>query len=227
MRGKAQSQAPFDGAQCKPLSKLIGLDFTEALQAIAKLALERHGRVGIEGDEVPERLRFVLAEIGERTGVGIRVARNVFADRAVRVASQAAQSLGVGARMFADQAEEIEIFFGSLLGELFEHFRLGFGTENKTDFFVPGGIDVIQLARAGVDEFFKGAPLLLQACDRKASAFERIQNAEQMLAFTKDNLRSAQDFAVFLFLVLHEIGTSHGSLLPIPSGDFSEWDILT
>jgi len=31
---------------------------------------------------------------------------------------------------------------------------------------------------------------------------------------------------LFFFLVLNEVGTSHGSLLPIPSGNFSEWDIL-
>src|SRR3974390_86020 len=47
-----------------------------------------------------------------------------------------------------------------------------------------------------------------------------------MLAFAKDDLRSARNFAVFFFLVLYEVGTSHGSLLPIPSGDFSEWDVL-
>lgn len=41
-----------------------GLEFAEALEAVAKLALQRRGGVGVEGNEVPEGLGFVAAEEG-------------------------------------------------------------------------------------------------------------------------------------------------------------------
>lgn len=41
-----------------------GLEFAESLEAVAELALQRRGGVRVEGDEVPEGLRFVAAEEG-------------------------------------------------------------------------------------------------------------------------------------------------------------------
>src|ERR1700730_1938804 len=111
--------------------------------------------------------------------------------------------------MFADEAQELEIFFGSLFDELFKHVRLGIGTEDQPNFFVPGGVDLIQFAGTGVNEFFENAALLLHAGDLERRAFERIENAQEMLAFAENDLRSAGDAALIFILVLHQIGTSH------------------
>jgi len=46
-------------------------------------------------------------------------------------------------------------------------------------------------------------------------AFEGIEDAEEMLAFTEDDLRGAPNAAIFLFFVLHKIRTSHDLVLPI------------
>ncbi len=138
-------------AEFPSLSLLGGLGVAEALQAIAEAALQRGGRVGVEGDQVPERLRFVFAQVRQRIGVGVWVTRDVFADGAVGMMREAMQSFGVGAGVFADEAEEVEVLVGSLLGELFEHFRLGFGAEDQANFFVPRGVDVVKFASAGVD----------------------------------------------------------------------------
>jgi len=127
------------------------LGVAEAFEAVAETALERGGRVGVKSDEIPERLGFVFAEIGEGVGVGVGMAGDIFADGAVGMARKAIQGFGIGAGMLADEAEEIKIFLGSLLGELFEHFGFGFGAEDEADFFIPGGVDVIELAGALVD----------------------------------------------------------------------------
>ena len=81
-----------------------GLGIAQALEAVAETALERRGRVGIEGDEIPERLGFVFAEIAEGGGVGVGMTSDIFADGAVRMTREAAERLGIGARMFADEA---------------------------------------------------------------------------------------------------------------------------
>ena len=146
---------------------------------------------------------LVLAEKGKGVGVGVGMAGDVFTDCGVGVVGETVKSFGVGAGMFADEPEEIEIFLGRLLGELFEHFRLGFGAENETDFFIPSGVDVIELAGAGVDEFFERVALLLHASDGEAGAFERVKHAEEMLAFAKDDLGGARNACVFFVLVLH------------------------
>jgi len=179
-----------------------GLGVAEALEAIAKLALEDGGSVGIEGDEIPERLGFVLAEIGEGGGVGIGMTGDIFANGAVGMTSEAAQGLGIGAGMLADEAEEVVIGFGGLFGEFLEHFGLGFGAEDEANFFVPGGIDGVEIAGAGVDEFLEDAALLLFASDGKLSAFEGVEDTEEVLTFAEDDLGGAADAAVFLFLVL-------------------------
>src|ERR1700682_4628319 len=126
------------------------------------------------------------------------------------------QGFRIGARVFANEAQEIEIFFGSLFDELFKHVGLGVGTEYQADFFVPGGVDLIQFASAGVNELFENAPLLLHTGDLERGAFERIENAQEMLAFTKNDLRSAGDAALVFILVLYQIGTSH--YLPLQPG---------
>jgi len=192
-----------------------GLGVAEALEAVAETALERRRRVGIEGDEIPKRLRLVFAEIGEGGGVGVGMPGNVLADGTVRMTSEAVQRPGIGARVFADEAEEVEIFFGRLLGKLFEHFGLGFGAEDETDLFIPSGVDAVQLAGALVDELFEDAALLLHARDGKMRAFKGIQDAEKVLAFAEDDLRGAPDAAIFLFFELHKIRTSHDLMLPI------------
>jgi len=140
---------------------------------------------------------------------------DIFADGAVGMTRETAESLGIGARMFADEAEEVEIFLGRLLGELFEHFGFGFGAENEADLFIPGGVDVVELAGALVDEFLEDAALLLHAGDGEMRAFEGIQDAKKVLAFAEDDLRGAPNAAIFLFFVLHKIRTSHDLMLPI------------
>src|SRR5258708_24356879 len=64
---------------------LRGLVFAEAFQAVAQTALQRQRRVGIEGHQVPQRLAAVAAQPRERGRVRIRMARDVFANRAVRM----------------------------------------------------------------------------------------------------------------------------------------------
>ena len=192
-----------------------GLGIAEALEAVAETALERAWRVGIEGDEIPEGLSFVFAEIGEGGGVGVGMTGDVFADGTVGMMREAAKGLSIGARMLADEAEEIEVRLGRLLGELFEHFGFGFGAENEADLFIPGGVDVVELAGAFVDEFLEDAALLLHAGDGEMRAFEGIQDAKKVLAFAEDDLRGASNAAIFLFFVLHKIRTSHDLMLPI------------
>ena len=58
----------------------------------------------------------VFAEMGQRGGIGVGMARHIFANGGVRMAAETLQSLGVGAWVFADQAQQIEILFWSLLG---------------------------------------------------------------------------------------------------------------
>lgn len=187
----------------------------EALETVAETALERAWRVGVKSDEIPERLGLVFAEIGESGGIGVRMTGDIFAYGAVRMTREAAERFGIGARMFADEAEEVEVFLWRLLGELFEHFGFGFGAENEADLFVPGGVDVVELAGALVDEFLENAALLLHARDGEVRAFEGIQDAKKMLAFAEDDLRGAPNAAIFLLFVLHKIRTSHDLMLPI------------
>jgi hypothetical protein len=164
--------------------------------------LEGRWRVGVEGDEIPEWLRFIFAQVRESGGVGIGMAGDIFANSTVGMTSETLKSFGVGAGMLADEAKKVKIFSGRLLGKFFEHFGLGFSGKNETDFFVPGGVDVIEFAGAGVNEFFEHAAFLLHTGDREAGAFKGIQNAEKMLTLTKDDLGSAVNAAIFFFFVL-------------------------
>src|ERR1700675_329244 len=103
--------------------------------------------------------------------------RDIFADGGVGMLGEFVQGFRIGARVFADEAQEIEVFFRSLFDELLEHVGLGVGAKNQADFFVPSSVDLIQLASARVNELFENAALLLHASDLKRSAFERIENA--------------------------------------------------
>jgi len=94
-----------------------------------------------------------------------------------------------------------------------QHVGLGIGAEDQADLLVPGGIDVVQLASASVNQFFQDAPLLLHARDLQRGAFKRVQHPEQVLPLTKNNLRGARDGAFFPLLMLHKIRTSHGRAL--------------
>jgi len=191
------------------------LGVAEALEAVAETALERAWRVGVKSNEIPEGLGLVFAEVSESGGVGVGMTGDILADGAVRMTREAAESLGIGAWVFADEADEVEIFLGRLLGELFEHFRFGFGAENEADLFIPSGVDVVELAGALVDKFLEDAALLLHARDGEMRAFEGIEDAKKMLAFAEDDLRGAPNTAIFLFFVLHKIRTSHDLMLPI------------
>lgn len=190
------------------------LVFTEFLEAVAQAALQRRWRIGIEGDKIPQRLAAIPAEPRERSGVRIRMACHIFADRAIRMLGEFVQSLGVGARMLADEAQQVKVFLRRLLHQFFEHFRLGVGAENEANLFVPRGIDLIELAGAGMDEIFENSALHLQARNWQVCAFERIENAQQMLPLAEDDLGSARNRALVLFLVLHEIGSSHCQMAP-------------
>src|SRR6267154_2034670 len=142
------------------------------------------------------------------------MARDVLANRAVRMLGQFPQSLPVCAWMFADQAQKVIIRFRRLLDQLFQHLGFRISAQNQTDLFVPGGVDVIQFTRAGMNQFFERAAFLLRAGDGKIGALERIENTQKMLAFAEDDLRSACHFSLLFFLVLHQIRTSHGFFAP-------------
>ena len=79
-----------------------GVIFAEPLQAIAQTPLQRCRRIGIERDQIPQRLAAVLAQISSGRRISIRVASDVFANRRIRMAAEALQSLGIRTRMLAD-----------------------------------------------------------------------------------------------------------------------------
>src|SRR5215470_16764867 len=145
------------------------------------------------------------------------MARDVFANRTVGMLGQSTQGLRISTRMLADQPKQIVIRFRGLLDQFFEHLRLCIGAQDQTNFFIPGRINVIQFARASVDQFFERAALLLTASDRQIRSFKRIKNAQQVLAFAKNDLRSAHDSALFFFFVLHQVRTSHVYPAPLAS----------
>ena len=90
-----------------------GSTLPQLAQAVLQFAAQDGGRVGIERDEVPQRLAAVFGEPGERGGVGIGMARDIFTDRGVRMLGQAGQRLGSDFRVLADQAQQVEIGLGA------------------------------------------------------------------------------------------------------------------
>src|SRR5579863_2137185 len=56
--------------------------------------------------------------------------------------------------------------------------------------------------------------LLLRSRYGQVGAFQRIQDAQKVLALAENNLRSARSGSLFFFLVLHKIRTSHGQAAP-------------
>jgi hypothetical protein len=66
---------------------------------------------------------------------------------------------------------------------------------------------VIQLAGALVDQLLDHAALLIETHLRHGGRFEGIENAKQVLALPKDNLRRPRSRA--LGLRLHKIRASH------------------
>jgi len=119
--------------------------------------------------------------------------------------------------MLANQPQQIKILFRRLLGKLFQHFRLGIRAQDQSDFFIPGGIDVVQIAGSRVNQFLEYAPLLLHPRDRKIRAFERIEYAKKVLPLAKHNLSGTRGAASFSFLVLNQVGTSHYLVAPARS----------
>src|SRR6267154_1463137 len=195
--------------RCDGGKLLRRLALAQFLQPVAKLSLQRRWSIRIERHQIPQGLAAVAAQPGEGRGIGIRMPRHVLPNRSVGVLGQLIQSFCVRARVFADQAQQVIVFLGSLLHQFFEHFRLGVGTQHQPDLFVPGSIDLVELACSRVNKFFQNAALLLHARDRKLRAFEGIQNAKQMLPLAEDNLRSTSARTFFLFFMLHQVGTSH------------------
>jgi hypothetical protein len=68
-----------------------------------------------------------------------------------------------------------------------------------------------------MDQVFQNAALLLQAGNRQVRTFERIEDAQQMLPLTEDDLRGARHPAFLFFLVLHQVGSSHCQIAPAES----------
>jgi len=101
---------------------LAGSALPELSQAVLQLAAQGGGRVGIEGYEVPEGLAAVFGEPGERGGVGIGMARDVFADRGVGMFGEARQRFGSDFRVLADEAQKVVIGFGRFALQLVQHF---------------------------------------------------------------------------------------------------------
>src|SRR6516225_9260827 len=210
-RRPAKRTRPPEGNGKKSANR--GVTFAQALQPVAQTTLQWTWRSWVERHQIPQRLAAILAQIGERRGVGVRMAGYVLADGGIGVAAKPLQSLGVRTRMLADQAQEIKILLRSLLREFLKHLRLRVGAQHQPDLFIPRGVDLIQFAGARVDQFFQGMPLLLRARDGQIGSFERVQHAQQVLAFAENDLRSARSRALFLFLVLHQVRTSHVTLL--------------
>src|SRR5215469_11016516 len=100
---------------------------------------------------------------------------------------KAAERLGRNFRVLADETQQIEIFFGSLARQLVEHFGLYFRAQDGANFFVPAGIDAIELLRARVDQPFDDAALLVETRRRQRAALDGIENAKEMLPFAKNN----------------------------------------
>ena len=91
-------------------------------------------------------------------------------------------------RVLADQAQQIEIFFGRLARKLIEQLGFHFGAQHGADFFVPAGIDSVELLRARVDQAFDHAALLIETRRGQRAAFDGIENAKEMLAFAENDL---------------------------------------
>src|SRR5437660_1264382 len=104
---------------------------------------------------MPERLAAIFAQICERRSVGIGMARDIFPNSAIRMPAEPLQSLRIRTRMFTDQAKQIIILFRSLLDEFFEHFRLRVGAQNQPNLLVPRGVDLVEFARARMDQLFE------------------------------------------------------------------------
>ena len=124
------------------------------------------------------------------------MARDIFADGGIGVVRETAKSFGGNLGVLADQAQEVKIFPGRLAGKIVESFGFYFGAEDYADFFVPALIDAIQFLGARVDQLFDDAAFLFEARRGQRAAFDGIENAEKMLAFAKNNLRSAHGLAL-------------------------------
>jgi hypothetical protein len=81
--GQEELEKQAGGAIPSPTSFFRGelageLVFAELFEAVAETALQRRRSIGIERDEIPERLAAVFAEPSKRTGIGARMACNIF-----------------------------------------------------------------------------------------------------------------------------------------------------
>ena len=73
------------GPQAGLPTLLGGGFFAEAAHALLELFTQRAGSVGIEGDEIPQRLRAIAAKSRKCGRVAIRMAGDIFADCGVRM----------------------------------------------------------------------------------------------------------------------------------------------
>jgi hypothetical protein len=119
--------------------------------------------------------------------------------------------------MLTNQPQQIKILFRRLLRKLFQHFRLGIRAQDQSDFFIPGGIDVVQIAGSRVNQFLEYAPLLLHPRDGEIRALERIEYAKKVLPLAKHNLSGTRGGTSLSFLVLNQVGTSHCLVAPARS----------
>src|SRR5579872_462643 len=115
--------------------------FAELAQTLLQLTPQQRRRVGVECHEVPERLATIARQERQRTRVRIRMARDVFANGAIRVPGQAAERFRRDLGVLADQPQEVEIRPGRLFCKFFELIRTRLRAQHHAHFLVPQGVD--------------------------------------------------------------------------------------
>src|ERR1700690_737802 len=94
-----------------PCWQLLGGGFfAEAAHALLELFAQRGRGVGVEGDEIPERLGAIAAQGRKCGSITIRMSRDIFADRGIGMMREAAESFRGDFGMLADEAQQVEVF---------------------------------------------------------------------------------------------------------------------
>src|SRR5258708_9423492 len=83
---------------------LAGSALPQLAQTVLQFAAEDGGGVGIECDEIPQRLAAIFREPRERGRAGVWMARYIFAARGVGMLGPASQRFGSAFCVLADQA---------------------------------------------------------------------------------------------------------------------------
>src|ERR1700735_406278 len=98
-----------------PRCRLLRSGFlAQTAHALLQLLPQRGGRIRIECDEVPQWLCAIPAETRQRSRVAVGMPRDVFADRRIRMMRKMCQRFRRNLGMFADQPQQIVIFFWRL-----------------------------------------------------------------------------------------------------------------